>query len=78
MIRLERVTKRYPGGQVAVRELTIEFPTGQLTMLVGPSAGKYLALAGAFAFGVFEGWLLGRLSAQAKLLKSRSREDRRG
>ena len=49
-----------------------------LAMLVGPSAGKYLALAGAFAFGVFEGWLLGRLSAQAKLLKSRSREDRRG
>src|SRR2546427_13119899 len=37
MIRLERVTKRFPGGQVAVRELTIEFHTGQLTMLVGPS-----------------------------------------
>src|SRR5437660_7920203 len=37
MIRLERVTKRFPGGQVAVRELTIEFDTGQLTMLVGPS-----------------------------------------
>src|SRR5438552_4980869 len=37
MIRLERVTKHYPGGQAAVRELSIEFPTGQLTMLVGPS-----------------------------------------
>src|SRR4030088_1966212 len=37
MIRLERVTKRYPGGQMAVRELSIEFLTGQLTMLVGPS-----------------------------------------
>src|SRR4030088_2591732 len=37
MIRLERVTKRYPGGQMAVRELSIEFHTGQLTMLVGPS-----------------------------------------
>src|ERR1700737_4666609 len=45
MIRLERVTKRYPGGQVAVRELTIEFETGQLTMLVGPSGcGKTTTL----------------------------------
>src|SRR4030081_1300473 len=45
MIRLERVTKRYPGGQVAVRELTIEFPTGNLTMLVGPSGcGKTTTL----------------------------------
>src|SRR4030081_2854362 len=45
MIRLERVTKRYPGGQVAVRELTIEFHTGQLTMLVGPSGcGKTTTL----------------------------------
>ncbi|MEA2633493.1 MAG: osmoprotectant transport system ATP-binding protein [Chloroflexota bacterium] len=45
MIRLERVTKRYPGGQVAVRELTIEFQTGQLTMLVGPSGcGKTTTL----------------------------------
>lgn len=45
MIRLERVTKRYPGGQVAVREMTIEFHTGQLTMLVGPSGcGKTTTL----------------------------------
>ena len=45
MIRLERVSKRYPGGQVAVRELTIEFHTGQLTMLVGPSGcGKTTTL----------------------------------
>ena len=45
MIRLERVTKRYPGGQVAVRDLTIEFHTGQLTMLVGPSGcGKTTTL----------------------------------
>jgi osmoprotectant transport system ATP-binding protein len=45
MIRLEQVTKRYPGGQVAVRELTIEFQTGQLTMLVGPSGcGKTTTL----------------------------------
>jgi osmoprotectant transport system ATP-binding protein len=45
MIRLEHVTKRYPGGQLAVRDLSIEFPTGQLTMLVGPSGcGKTTTL----------------------------------
>jgi osmoprotectant transport system ATP-binding protein len=45
MIRLEQVTKRFPGGQVAVRELSIEFHTGQLTMLVGPSGcGKTTTL----------------------------------
>ncbi|HVH64657.1 MAG TPA: ATP-binding cassette domain-containing protein [Candidatus Acidoferrum sp.] len=45
MIRLDHVTKRYPGGHVAVRELSIEFPTGQLTMLVGPSGcGKTTTL----------------------------------
>ncbi|HEY0493383.1 MAG TPA: ATP-binding cassette domain-containing protein [Candidatus Dormibacteraeota bacterium] len=45
MIRLERVTKRYGAGQVAVRELSIEFPTGQLTILVGPSGcGKTTTL----------------------------------
>src|SRR5437868_15445776 len=45
MIRLERVPERFPGGQVAVRELTIEFQTGQLTMLVGPSGcGKTTTL----------------------------------
>jgi osmoprotectant transport system ATP-binding protein len=45
MIRLDGVTKRYPGGQMAVRELSIEFETGQLTMLVGPSGcGKTTTL----------------------------------
>ncbi|MDQ6712701.1 MAG: ATP-binding cassette domain-containing protein [Candidatus Dormibacteraeota bacterium] len=45
MIRLEKVTKRFPGGHAAVRELTIEFATGQLTMLVGPSGcGKTTTL----------------------------------
>ena len=44
MIRLERVTRRY-GSQLAVRDLTMEFPTGQLTMLVGPSGcGKTTTL----------------------------------
>src|SRR6266550_3050189 len=36
MIRLEGVNKRY-GAQAALRDRTIDFHTGQLTMLVGPS-----------------------------------------
>ncbi|MEO6796244.1 MAG: ATP-binding cassette domain-containing protein [Candidatus Dormibacter sp.] len=45
MIRLERVTKRYGGTHVAVHDLSIEFPTGELTMLVGPSGcGKTTTL----------------------------------
>ena len=44
MIRLEGVSKWY-GAQLAVRDLTIEFHTGQLTMLVGPSGcGKTTTL----------------------------------
>src|SRR5438445_13233686 len=44
MIRLEGVSKHY-GAQVAVRDLTIDFHTGQLTMLVGPSGcGKTTTL----------------------------------
>src|SRR5206468_12917545 len=44
MIRLEGVSKRY-GAQAAVRDLTIDFHTGQLTMLVGPSGcGKTTTL----------------------------------
>src|SRR5205814_10523413 len=44
MIRLEEVSKWY-GAQLAVRDLTIEFHTGQLTMLVGPSGcGKTTTL----------------------------------
>ena len=45
MIRLEGVSKQFPGGQFAVRDLSIDFPTGNLTMLVGPSGcGKTTTL----------------------------------
>jgi osmoprotectant transport system ATP-binding protein len=37
MIQLERVTKRYPNGQVAVNELTLEVDEGEICVLVGPS-----------------------------------------
>ena len=37
MIRLEAVSKRYPNGTVAVRELTLEVAVGEVAVLVGPS-----------------------------------------
>ncbi len=45
MIRLESVTKRFPNGHVAVRELTLEVRPGETCMLVGPSGcGKTTTL----------------------------------
>jgi len=45
MIRLERVSKRYGGGTVAVADLTLEIGDGELTVLVGPSGcGKTTTL----------------------------------
>jgi osmoprotectant transport system ATP-binding protein len=45
MIRLESVTKRFPGGHVAVEELTLEIAAGETCMLVGPSgSGKTTTL----------------------------------
>ncbi|MDV7214828.1 SRPBCC family protein [Streptomyces prunicolor] len=41
-----------------------------LALLLGPRAAKYGLVAGAFAFGVLEGWLLGRLGAQARELRT--------
>jgi osmoprotectant transport system ATP-binding protein len=37
MIRLESVGKRYPDGTVAVRELSLDMPPGEVTVLIGPS-----------------------------------------
>ncbi|MFP5319936.1 MAG: ABC transporter ATP-binding protein [Acidimicrobiia bacterium] len=45
MIRLEGVTKRYPGGQMAVHALDLEVDEGEVCMLVGPSGcGKTTTL----------------------------------
>ena len=41
-----------------------------LALLLGPRAAKYGLVAGAFAVGVLEGWLLGRLGAQARELRT--------
>jgi osmoprotectant transport system ATP-binding protein len=37
VIRLDRIRKEYPGGQVAVHELSLEIGDGETCMLVGPS-----------------------------------------
>ena len=37
MIRLDSVTKRWPGGHVAVDDLTLEVPDGEVCVLLGPS-----------------------------------------
>jgi osmoprotectant transport system ATP-binding protein len=45
MIRLDAVTKRFPDGTVAVTELTLEVPEGEICVLVGPSGcGKTTTL----------------------------------
>ncbi|KGN31635.1 glycine/betaine ABC transporter ATPase [Knoellia sinensis KCTC 19936] len=45
MIRFDGVTKQYPGGTVAVDDLTFTAPTGKITVLVGPSGcGKTTSL----------------------------------
>ncbi|MGZ8502781.1 MAG: ATP-binding cassette domain-containing protein, partial [Candidatus Limnocylindrales bacterium] len=45
MIRFDAVSKRYAGGTTAVDELTLEAPTGRITVLVGPSGcGKTTTL----------------------------------
>jgi len=44
-IRLERVRKQYPDGTVAVEELTLDIPAGEITVLIGPSGcGKSTVL----------------------------------
>ena len=45
MIRLEGVTKRYGGAAYAVRDLTLEIPTGETVVFIGPSGcGKTTTL----------------------------------
>ena len=45
MIRLENVTKQFPGGSNAVLDLTLEIPTAQTCVLIGPSGcGKTTTL----------------------------------
>ena len=57
----------YPASQPA---LTQDSELDGLAVLVGPAAAKYGLVAGAFAVGLFGGWLLGRLGAQARELRA--------
>ncbi|MEV0600261.1 SRPBCC family protein [Streptomyces sp. NPDC050315] len=41
-----------------------------LSMLAGPAVAKYGPVAAAFAFGLFEGWLLGRMAGLRRELKA--------
>lgn len=41
MIRLENVSKNYPGGSIALKDVSVEIPDGSFVFLIGPSgAGK--------------------------------------
>ena len=41
LLRLSGLTKRYPGGDLAVNHVNLEVPRGQVMALIGPSgAGK--------------------------------------
>ncbi|MER7394571.1 SRPBCC family protein [Streptomyces sp. NPDC000151] len=44
-----------------------------LAMLGGPALAKYGPVAAAFAFGLFEGWLLGRMAGLRRELKAARR-----
>ncbi len=45
MITFDQVTKTFPGGNVAVEDLSVELPTGKITVFVGPSGcGKTTCL----------------------------------
>ncbi len=45
MIRLENITKQFPGGSNAVLNLTLDIPTGKTCVLIGPSGcGKTTTL----------------------------------
>lgn len=57
-----RVPASVNGSQPAVAqgEAAGDAELDGLAVLVGPSAAKYAPIVGAFAFGVFEGWLLSR------------------
>ncbi|WP_406280375.1 SRPBCC family protein [Embleya sp. NBC_00896] len=41
-----------------------------LALIAGPGVAKYAPIVGAFAFGLFEGWLLGRLVSQRRRLRA--------
>jgi uncharacterized protein len=61
-------------GQPAV---SVSASGGGRLELLPPTATKYAPIAAAFAFGLFQGWLFGKVNAQSKYLKElrRAREN---
>ncbi|MFF2502420.1 SRPBCC family protein [Streptomyces sp. NPDC058067] len=58
-----------PAASTATAPVPPDSELDGLGLLLGPTSAKYGLAAGAFAFGLFEGWLLGRIGAQARELK---------
>jgi len=59
-----------PAASTAASPGPLDTELDGLGLLLGPTAAKYGMVAGAFAFGLFEGWLLGRIGAQARELRA--------
>ena len=65
---------RAPSSPTATQPAPAPAELDGVAMLFGPSARKYGLVAGAFAFGLFQGWLLGNLRSQSKRLKELRRD----
>jgi ABC-type transport system involved in cytochrome bd biosynthesis fused ATPase/permease subunit len=55
MLRLEKLVKRYPTGDQALKGIDLEVPGGQVMALIGPSgagpAGSYSATRTSLGWG---------------------------
>ncbi|MDI2125961.1 SRPBCC family protein [Yinghuangia seranimata] len=58
------------GGATATSAAPAAEALDGLALLGGPALAKYAPVAAAFAFGVFEGWLLGRLTSMKRELRA--------
>lgn len=65
---------RAPSSPTATQPAPAPAELDGVAMLFGPSARKYGLVAGAFAFGLFQGWLLGTVRSQSKRLKELRRD----
>jgi len=63
-----------PRPDQAVRPPAQSAELDGLSMLLPPNAAKYAPVAAAFALGLFQGLLLGRLRAQSRQLKELRRD----
>lgn len=64
-----------PSATAPAAALTPAAPARQpeldgVSMVFGPAAAKYGTLAGAFALGLVQGWLVGRMRAQSRELRT--------